>query len=545
MKRVLLLFLVIIAVLLIRSPYISNSQQDMQDASSDEVIVKYKTLIPEYEKEKIRKNLKTSLKQKIQGLNIDIIKIHEGTVEEKIRQYKANPFVAYAEPNFKAQAFGITNDASLSQQWGLFKINAANYIQSSAWDETISNPTVKIAILDTGIDESHPELSGKIISSTNFTSSPTNSDLVGHGTHVAGIAAASTNNGSGIAGTGYNTTLLNGKVLGDNGSGYYSWIANGIVWAADQGAQVINLSLGGTSSSLTLQDAVNYAWNKGSVIVAAAGNTGNSNLHYPAYYQNAIAVAATDENDIKASSSTYGNWVDVAAPGVSIYSTYKGNSYISKSGTSMATPFVAGTSALIWAKGLCTSNICVRDQLEKTADQISGTGTYWTWGRINAYNAVSGTAPTPTATPTAALTNTPTPTLPAPTATPTPIPPTNTLTPSPTPTPIISTPTPTPTQTLIDTTKPTISITYPANGATVPRKTNISVTANANDNREVTKVKFYRNNDRICTITVPTADKKYACTMYTASFGIKVTYKATAYDDTGNSATSTVVVTAK
>lgn len=505
---VFILFSVVVAGILIINPHAANSQQTTQGVSStDEVIVRYKTFTPEYEKEKTRKNLKTFLKQRIQRLNIDVVKIQEGTVEEKIRQYRKDPNVAYAEPNFKAQAFGVTNDTSLSQQWGLFKIDAANDAQISAWDVTTGSATVKIAVLDTGIEVSHPDLSGKVAASYNFTDSPTVSDLFGHGTHVAGIAAAATNNGNGVAGTGYNTEILNGKVLGDDGSGYYSWVASGITWAADQGAQVISMSLGGASSSKVLEDAVNYAWSKGSVVVAAAGNNGNSSPQYPGYYQNVISVAATDNNDNKAGFSTYGSWVDVAAPGVSIYSTYKGNSYALLSGTSMATPFAAGTCALIWAKGTCTTNICVREQLEKTADQISGTGTYWIWGRINAYKAVLDVTPT--------------------------------VIPTSTPTPILPTPAPK------DTTRPAVLITDPANGSTVTRKINITVTASADDNVGVAKVVFYRNNSRICTVTVPTNGNIYSCSMYTGSARTKVTYKATASDAAGNSASSSVVVTAR
>lgn len=502
---VFLFFSFVIAVLLIRNPHVVNSQQITRDASStDEVIVRYKTSTGEPEKERMRKNLRTFLKQKIQRLNIDVVRIQEGTVEEKIRQYKKDPNVVYAEPNFKAQAFGFTNDTSLSKQWGLFRIDAADYASASAWDVTISSSSVKLAVLDTGIEESHPDLAGKVTARFNFTDSPTLSDIFGHGTHVAGIAAAATNNGSGVAGAGYNTSLINGKVLGDDGSGYYSWVASGIMWAADQGAQVINMSLGGGSPSQTLQDAVDYAWSKGSVVVAAAGNSGNSSPQYPGYYQNVIAVGATDNNDIKASFSTYGNWVDVAAPGVGIYSTYKGGSYGSLSGTSMATPFAAGTSALVWAKGTCKTNICVRDQLEKTADKISGTGTYWTWGRINAYKAVSDIVPTSIPTPTNIIT-------------------------------------PTPTLIPLDTIKPTVLITYPISGSTVARRTNITVTANADDNMGVSKVVFYRNGSQICT-TGPTAEKKYSCSMYTGSVGNKITYKVTASDAAGNSASSSVVV---
>lgn len=382
---------------------IANSQQVLGDSvAPNEIIVKYKSTTSETERDNQRRKSKASLKKRIDKLHVEVVTFNEGTIPEKIKEFKNNPFVEYAEPNYKAAAFAITNDTALSQQWGLYKINAANQTTLSAWDSTIGSSVVKVAILDTGIEESHSDLLGKVVGNANFTNTTTVFDQNGHGTHVAGITAAATNNGNGVAGTGYNTVLLNGKVLDDSGSGYYSWIANGVVWAADQGANVINLSLGGSSSSQTLQDAINYAWSKGVVIVAAAGNNNTSTPNYPAYYANAIAVAATDANDARASFSNYGNWVDVAAPGTSIYSTYKGNVYATMSGTSMATPFAAGTAALIWAKGTCTTNVCVREKLEKTADPISGTGTAWTWGRINAYKAVSEELPTitQTATPT-------------------------------------------------------------------------------------------------------------------------------------------------
>jgi len=147
------------------------------------------------------------------------------------------------------------------------------------------------------IKSSHEDLTGKVVAAKNFTTSRTTDDKYGHGTHVAGIAAAVTNNSKGVAGAGVNCSLMNGKVLGDNGSGAYSWLINGIIWAADNGANVSNMSLSGSSESQALLDAVNYAWGKGVVLVAAAGNNGNSTPVYPAFYDNVIAVAATDQND--------------------------------------------------------------------------------------------------------------------------------------------------------------------------------------------------------------------------------------------------------
>jgi Subtilase family len=149
-------------------------------------------------------------------------------------------------------------------------------------------------VLDTGVSLSHPDLQGKIVASTNFSSSSTVDDVKGHGSHVAGIAAAATNNAVGVAGVGYSVDI-NVKVLGDSGSGLYSDMCSGITWAADHGADVINLSLGGTMASSALESAVNYAWSKGVVVVAAAGNSASSSPFYPAYYANVMAVAATTD----------------------------------------------------------------------------------------------------------------------------------------------------------------------------------------------------------------------------------------------------------
>lgn len=326
---------------------------------------------------------------RIEEIDVRVVRVPEHAAATAIRLYERNPNVLYAEPDFVAEKSAITSDLSLGSQWGLYKIDAADSNGASAWDVTTSSPTVRIAILDTGIDGSHPDLAGKIVASANFTTSPTVEDVDGHGTHVAGIAAAATNNGVGVAGVGYHSSLLRGKVLGDKGSGQYSWIANGIIWATNNGADVINMSLGGSSGSATLQDAVNYAWNNGVVVVAAAGNSNTTSPSYPAYYENVIAVASTTSNDARSNFSSYGSWVDVAAPGSSIYSTYDGGGYATLSGTSMASPFVAGLAGLVWGSGLCADQTCVRQRIELTADGIPGTGSLWTHGRINAYRAVT------------------------------------------------------------------------------------------------------------------------------------------------------------
>ena len=393
-----------------------------QTYAKDKILVKYKKNISTLLKNKLHQDLGTRALRRVERLNVEEVTIPEGRVAEFINRFKNSPLVEYAEVDGVATATMASNDPYLSNQWGLFTIKAADNTNQSAWDITTGATSVKVAVLDTGIEESHPDLLGKVTLSKNFTSTQSVQDSNGHGTHVAGIIATTTNNGVGVAGTGYNTSLMNGKALDNNGSGYYSWITNAIIWAADNGANVINMSLGGSAPSQTLQAAVDYAWSKGVVVVAAAGNDGNSAASYPGYYTNVIAVAATDINDSKASWSNYGSWVDVAAPGVSIYSTYKGG-YAYLSGTSMATPFTAGLASLIYAKGECSTNTCVRNKIESSADHIMGTGNYFTHGRINAYNAVSSSSYNE-ATPTPTLTTAPTPIesgpTPTPTATPTP-----------------------------------------------------------------------------------------------------------------------------
>jgi thermitase len=328
------------------------------------------------------------VKETIPGIGVQVVTVPKGQAMARVKAYSSNARVAYAEPDFVVQAAGAPDDPYLSEQWALTMVKAAD-----AWGITVGRPDVTVAILDTGIDLDHPDLASKIISNVNFTTSPTVDGICSHGTHVAGIAAACTNNGIGIAGLGYSSSLMNVKVIGDDGLGYYSWVTKGVIWAADNGARVINLSLGGSSASSTLESAVNYAWNKGVVVVAAAGNDGNSTPCYPAYYTNCIAVAATDWCDNLASWSNRGDWVDVAAPGRYIYSTVANNSYDYMGGTSMASPHVAGLAALVFTVATDTNgngrlNDEVRARIQATCDDIgvSGIGA----GRINAYKAVAG-----------------------------------------------------------------------------------------------------------------------------------------------------------
>lgn len=423
--------------------------------SPEEILVRFSPTTSMAQIDKFNKEFGAFNKEKLLLPSTFVLKVPFGKEKDFARIFSSLPGVIFAEPNVEYKALMTPNDPNYSQQWGLSKIGAPN-----AWDVTLGNSGVKIAIVDTGIDKNHLDLSSKVDSWVNYSSASSNDDLNGHGTHVAGIAAAITNNSIGVAGLGFNSHLLSVKVLNDRGSGYTSSIANGITWATNNGAKVINLSLGGSSASKTMEDAINYAWSKGVVVSCAAGNDGRSTPMYPAYYQNCIAVAATDQSDQKTSWSNYGSWVDVASPGLDILSTLPNHkarmtsvrNYGYASGTSMATPFVSGLAGLIFGENSSLSNSQVREIIESNAQAISGTGSYWAKGRIDAAGAVlaasgSQTVPSSTPTPTPTLeivpTATPTPTsTPVSTSTPTP---TSTPTATPTPKPVLTTtPTPTP-----------------------------------------------------------------------------------------------------
>jgi thermitase len=233
-------------------------------------------------------------------------------------------------------------DPYVDQQWALSKINIFQL-----WQITTAKESVPVAVLDTGIDPDHQDLNGLIIAEADFTDSSGPSDVYGHGTHVAGIIAAK-NDDVGIVGVAPGCRLLNVKVADDIGRCRASSLAEGIIWAVNNGASVINISLEIKEPSPQLEEAINYAWSHGSVIIAAAGNDGNESPVYPAYYKNCIAVAAINQDGNLALLSNYGDWVDVVAPGSDIYSTLPNNGYGYKTGTSFATAYVSGVAALLF-----------------------------------------------------------------------------------------------------------------------------------------------------------------------------------------------------
>lgn len=402
------------------------------DYVPDEVIVKFKTTPISIQStdriadvkfksiEKIFKDAKPP-KYKIKSLNnkqvelpdlstIYHIKLPRGSnVESVIKQLQMSPNIEYAEPNSILKASRTPNDAYYSSQWGLPKISA-----EVAWDITTGTSDVVVAVVDTGIYFNHADLSGKIILGQNYVNEGSDPlDDNGHGTHVAGIVGAITNNNTGIAGTNWNCRLMAVKVLDSAGGGSIPNVTRGIKYAADNGADVINMSFGQYENDSTLRNTIISAYAAGSVLVAAAGNDGVQTKMYPAAHTDyVIGVAATDQNDLKSDwgtsssggklASNYGTWVSVCAPGTTIYSTVLSNLYGNKSGTSMASPFVAGLAGLIISQSPTISQANVKRQIEQSCDNIDSLNPTYAGllghGRINlaralGYPIVSITSP--------------------------------------------------------------------------------------------------------------------------------------------------------
>lgn len=276
--------------------------------------------------------------------------------------------------------------------WGIDRIDA-----EMVWPTGNNADSIKVAIIDTGISAGHPDLAANIKGGVNTINSKKNwNDDNGHGSHVAGTVGA-LNNTIGVVGAAPLVDLYAVKVLNRNGSGWISDIIEGIQWAVNNGMQVANMSFGGSSDIQSMHDALIAAYNAGMVLVAAAGNSGGA-VGFPAAYQEVIAVSATDINNNLASFSSFGPEVDLAAPGVSIYSSYKGSGYATLSGTSMAAPHVTGSAALVLNTpvGLYDADLDgawdpseVQQKLQDTATDLGDPGfdNLFGWGLVNAFNA--------------------------------------------------------------------------------------------------------------------------------------------------------------
>lgn len=351
----------------------------------------------------------SALKQELGLAQIYVITLSSTTnLQEALAALSADPAVEYAEPDSIGYGAGAPDDERFGLQWGLHNTGQnggepdADVDAPEAWDISTGVTSTVLAIIDTGVDMNHPDLVGKIVPGWNFVNSDsTPQDDHGHGTHVAGIAAATTNNGTGVAGVCPECRIMPLKALNDENLGYYSWWASAIVYAVDHGADVINMSMGGADYSQTLHDAVQYAYNHDVPIVAAMMNDGDATSYYPALFAETIAVGSTDHYDDRSSFSNFGDHIDLVAPGTSIWSTMWDDAYASWSGTSMATPHVTGVLGLIHGirPGYTVEELrsvlkaAADDQVGPPNEDKRGWDRYFGWGRLNAARAVHYVVP--------------------------------------------------------------------------------------------------------------------------------------------------------
>ena len=426
-RRLLLTFLIIISVFLFISAAsaVDNSGtnngtlntlngSNSTDYKENELFVKFK---PEVSEDTIRNTHlevgSTVLKEYVEIKGLQLVKIPDNmSLSNALKKYMQNKDVEYAEPNYVYKKDSIPDDPYYNDLYGLTKINA-----TGAWDITTGSNSVIIAVVDSGVNTTHPDLINNIwinpneiagdgidndgdgyiddINGWNFIDNSSNvTDNNGHGTHVSGIIAATGNNALGVTGMMWNAQIMVLKFLDKNGYGYIEDAVSAILYASNKGADIISNSWGGGQYSQTLKDAIDASK---ALVVCAAGNeySGVSNdidPTYPASYtsDNIISVAATDENDTLAYFSNFGeNSVDVAAPGKGIYSTYRG-SYGYLSGTSMATPYVSGLAGLIKSLRPDLNALQIKNTILDNVDFISSlTGKVLTSGRINAYKALT------------------------------------------------------------------------------------------------------------------------------------------------------------
>ncbi len=327
--------------------------------------------------------------EEILYFNASIVYVSLDNLEELIPESKVTPGIAYVEPDFYMELDFTPNDEHYTNyQWDLPLIG-----MESAWEYELGSNEVIVAVVDTGIDYSHPDLSANYLALgydwVNNDNDPNDDHY--HGTHCAGTIAALINNTIGVAGMA-NVSVFAEKSFNSIGSGSTSDSRSAIMHAVDMGADIISCSWGGTSYSETLVEAIEYAIDHGVMVIAAAGNSNSNSLHYPAAYQGVIAVSATDQNDIKASFSNYGNWIDVSAPGVDIASTVpyeiKGGYYMLASGTSMAAPHVSGLAALLMSAFPTYSANQIETLIYESALDLGDPGfdTYYGHGRIDTSN---------------------------------------------------------------------------------------------------------------------------------------------------------------
>ncbi len=410
MKKILVVVFVgfLIATAFSAIPMMTRAKKIDGEYVQGEIIVKLKDNVDMKNAEKILSrfgNIKHMYKAGFHKIKVN------GNMAEMLAALRNNPIVEYAEPNYIAKAFMVPNDPYYSYQWHFHGSDEGGIDMEPTWDITTGNDVI-IAEIDTGIRIGSDLQNTKFTQGYDFVNDDDDpTDDNGHGTHVAGTLAQSTNNNEGVAGVAFGATLMPVKVLDYRGYGTYDDIVDGIYYAVDHGANIISMSLGGSSGSQALEDAVAYAYNHGVTVIAAAGNDGHEGISYPAAYDDyVIAVGATQYDKTRAPYSNYGSSLDVVAPGGNTDVDQNGDGYgdgilqqtfettwwggiqwgyYFYQGTSMATPHVSGVAALIYSLGV-TSPDDIRSILESTAIDLGDPGwdKYYGYGLINAYAAV-------------------------------------------------------------------------------------------------------------------------------------------------------------
>ena len=390
-----------------------------------------------------------------------------------------HPQLKFAELDQLVAPAAAPNDPYAGSQWHLNKLGLP-----SAWDTT-QGAGVTIAVLDTGIDATHPDLAARMVPGWNFYDNNSDTrDVNGHGTAVAGAATATLNNGVGVAGTAGQALLMPVRIADANGYAYWSTVAQGLTWASDQGARVANISYGGVSTSSAVQAAAQYMRSRGGLVVVAAGNNGIDEGVAPT--STMIVVSATDANDVKTSWSSYGSFVSIAAPGQDIWTTTRGGGYQAWWGTSLASPVVAGVVSLMMSARPALGNTQVESLLYASSVDLgtAGRDSYYGWGRVNAAAAVQATMNAAVA----------------------------------------------------DTQPPAVSIGSPGNGKTVSGL--VAVDVSASDNVGVTRVDLKLNGNVIASDT----SAPYGFSVDTTQLpNGNASLVAVAYDAAGNSGSSTAV----
>lgn len=370
-------------------------------AAPDRLIVR----MPDAKSKQLCETLGYEVIREIPQINYTVLRVPYGQVDETARLLRAWKVVEEAYPDRAYKKAFEPDDPRYPNQWNLARMNLP-----PAWDITQGDPNIKIAILDTGVDYNHPDLAANVW--TNPGETPNNGvdddgngyiddyrgwdfayvdndpmDDHGHGTACAGIVAAVTNNGIGMAGIAFRCKLMCVKIGLSNGYSYDSMFAPAVIYAADMGAKVQSISYFSDDLTPALRAATDYAWKRGSLLIVAAGNYNEPWPVYPAGYDHAVGVAATTQNDQKASFSNVGSWVDVGAPGVSIVATSMGGGYTNGfSGTSAAAPNVAGVAALLWSLVSNAKIETIREALEYSSETLNDpvSGNFMNYGRVNA-----------------------------------------------------------------------------------------------------------------------------------------------------------------